>query len=85
MSAEPAAADKEWSTDAAAGDGGGEAANDSGGESGERILNQDEIDSLLGFGLGEDDAANRTGLAVKRREDIHKMAESNKAFAHYRW
>ncbi|MEZ5174702.1 MAG: 30S ribosomal protein S7 [Acidimicrobiia bacterium] len=31
------------------------------------------------------DAANRTGLAVKRREDIHKMAESNKAFAHYRW
>jgi len=31
------------------------------------------------------DAANRTGSAVKRREDIHKMAESNKAFAHYRW
>jgi len=31
------------------------------------------------------DAANRTGGAVKRREDIHKMAESNKAFAHYRW
>ena len=31
------------------------------------------------------DAANRTGAAVKRREDIHKMAESNKAFAHYRW
>ncbi len=31
------------------------------------------------------DAANRTGLAVKRREDIHKMAESNRAFAHYRW
>ena len=31
------------------------------------------------------DASNRTGLAVKRREDIHKMAESNKAFAHYRW
>ncbi len=31
------------------------------------------------------DAANRTGLAVKRREDVHKMAESNKAFAHYRW
>ena len=31
------------------------------------------------------DAANRTGMAVKRREDVHKMAESNKAFAHYRW
>jgi small subunit ribosomal protein S7 len=31
------------------------------------------------------DAANNTGATVKRREDIHKMAESNKAFAHYRW
>jgi len=31
------------------------------------------------------DAANRTGGAAKRREDVHKMAESNKAFAHYRW
>ena len=31
------------------------------------------------------DASNRTGMAVKRREDVHKMAESNKAFAHYRW
>jgi small subunit ribosomal protein S7 len=31
------------------------------------------------------DAANRTGGATKRRDDIHKMAESNKAFAHYRW
>jgi small subunit ribosomal protein S7 len=31
------------------------------------------------------DAANNTGAAVKRREDLHKMAESNKAFAHYRW
>jgi small subunit ribosomal protein S7 len=31
------------------------------------------------------DASNNTGLAVKRREDVHKMAESNKAFAHYRW
>ena len=31
------------------------------------------------------DAANRTGSAVKRREDVHKMAESNTAFAHYRW
>ena len=31
------------------------------------------------------DASNGTGAAVKRREDVHKMAESNKAFAHYRW
>jgi small subunit ribosomal protein S7 len=31
------------------------------------------------------DAANGLGAAVKRREDVHKMAESNKAFAHYRW
>jgi small subunit ribosomal protein S7 len=31
------------------------------------------------------DAANSTGATVKRREDIHKMAEANKAFAHYRW
>ncbi|HKN50011.1 MAG TPA: 30S ribosomal protein S7 [Actinomycetota bacterium] len=31
------------------------------------------------------DAANGVGSAVKRREDLHKMAESNKAFAHYRW
>jgi small subunit ribosomal protein S7 len=31
------------------------------------------------------DAADNTGSAVKRRDDIHKMAESNKAFAHYRW
>ena len=31
------------------------------------------------------DAANSTGSAVKKREDTHKMAESNKAFAHYRW
>ena len=31
------------------------------------------------------DAANNTGASVKRKEDMHKMAESNKAFAHYRW
>ena len=31
------------------------------------------------------DAANGLGAAVKRKEDLHKMAESNKAFAHYRW
>ncbi|MDH4146328.1 MAG: 30S ribosomal protein S7 [Acidimicrobiia bacterium] len=31
------------------------------------------------------DASNAIGASVKRREDLHKMAESNKAFAHYRW
>ncbi len=31
------------------------------------------------------DASNHTGTAIKRKEDLHKMAESNKAFAHYRW
>ncbi len=31
------------------------------------------------------DAANNLGSSVKKREDTHKMAESNKAFAHYRW
>lgn len=31
------------------------------------------------------DASNNSGAAVKRKEDVHKMAESNKAFAHYRW
>jgi len=31
------------------------------------------------------DAANNTGGAVKKREDTHKMAEANRAFAHYRW
>ena len=31
------------------------------------------------------EASNNTGNAVKRREDTHKMAEANKAFAHYRW
>ena len=31
------------------------------------------------------DASNNTGAAVRKREDMHKMAEANKAFAHYRW
>ena len=31
------------------------------------------------------DAANKRGATIKRREDVHKMAEANKAFAHYRW
>jgi small subunit ribosomal protein S7 len=31
------------------------------------------------------DASNNTGASVKRREDTHRMAEANKAFAHYRW
>ena len=31
------------------------------------------------------DAANNTGAAVKKREEVHKQAEANKAFAHFRW
>jgi small subunit ribosomal protein S7 len=31
------------------------------------------------------DAANKRGASVKKKEDVHKMAEANKAFAHYRW
>ena len=31
------------------------------------------------------DAANNTGAAVKKREEVHKAAEANKAFAHFRW
>ena len=31
------------------------------------------------------DASNGLGASMKRKEDLHKMAESNKAFAHYRW
>ena len=31
------------------------------------------------------DAAENTGASVKRREDLYKMAESNRAFSHYRW
>ena len=45
---------------------------------GDRIMS----DRLAGEIL---DAANNAGNAVKRREDMHKMAEANKAFAHYRW
>ena len=31
------------------------------------------------------DSSNKSGSAIKKREDVHKMAESNRAFAHYRW
>jgi small subunit ribosomal protein S7 len=31
------------------------------------------------------DAANNTGATVRRKEETHRMAEANKAFAHYRW
>jgi len=40
------------------------------------------IDRLAGEIM---DASNNTGSAVKRKEDMHRMAEANKAFAHYRW
>jgi small subunit ribosomal protein S7 len=40
------------------------------------------MESLAGEIL---DAANNRGSSIKKREDTHKMAEANKAFAHYRW
>jgi small subunit ribosomal protein S7 len=40
------------------------------------------VDKLAGEIL---DASNNTGAAVKKREDTHRMADANKAFAHYRW
>ena len=57
---------------------------------------QEAITKLAGYKRGERtmvgrlsaeliDAANNRGNAVKKREDTHKMAEANRAFAHYRW
>ena len=45
---------------------------------GERTMNEKLAAELL-------DAVNNSGAAVKKKEDTHKMAEANKAFAHYRW
>ena len=45
---------------------------------GERVMAERLAGEIL-------DAANNAGNAVKRREDMHKQAEANKAFAHYRW
>jgi small subunit ribosomal protein S7 len=45
---------------------------------GERTMEEKLAAELL-------DAANRRGAAVKKKEDTHRMAEANKAFAHYRW
>ena len=41
----------------------------------------------MGLRLAQEmiDAAENKGTAVKKREDVHRMAEANKAFAHYRW
>ena len=45
---------------------------------GEKTMEERLADEII-------DAANNTGASVKKREDTHKMAEANKAFAHYRW
>ena len=45
---------------------------------GERTMSEKLAKELI-------DAANNTGASVKKKEDTHKMAEANKAFAHYRW
>jgi small subunit ribosomal protein S7 len=48
------------------------------GKRGEKLMKDRLAGELM-------DAANNTGIAVKKREDTHKMAEANKAFAHYRY
>ena len=48
-----------------------------------RKRNENTMEERLAAELS--DAVNNRGTAVKKREDTHKMAESNKAFAHYRW
>ncbi len=45
---------------------------------GERTMTERYANELI-------DAANNTGGAVKKREEVHRMAEANRAFAHYRW
>jgi len=45
---------------------------------GEKTMEQRLANEIL-------DASNNTGASVRRREELHKMAEANKAFAHYRW
>jgi len=47
-------------------------------ERGERTVTDKLANELM-------DAANNTGASVKKKEDVHRMAEANKAFAHYRW
>lgn len=48
-----------------------------------RLRNEHTMDERLAKEIM--DAANDTGASVKKREDTHKMAEANRAFAHYRW
>ena len=48
------------------------------GKRGERTMRERLASEIM-------DAANNTGASVKKKEDMHKMAEANKAFAHYRW
>ncbi|MVP02261.1 MULTISPECIES: 30S ribosomal protein S7 [Paenibacillus] len=48
-----------------------------------RLRGEKTMEERLAFEII--DASNNTGSSVKKREDVHKMAEANKAFAHYRW
>ena len=48
-----------------------------------RLRGEKTMDEILSGELM--DAANNTGASIKKKEDTHKMAEANKAFAHYRW
>ena len=51
------------------------------------VFPPDRIEKTMRERLADEimDAVNSTGGAFKKREDTHKMAEANKAFAHYRW
>lgn len=48
-----------------------------------RLRGEDTMEERLAKELM--DAANNSGASVKKREDVHKMADANRAFAHYRW
>ena len=48
-----------------------------------RLRNEHTMDERLANEII--DASNNTGSAVKKREDVHRMAEANRAFAHYRF
>ena len=48
-----------------------------------RLRNEKTMEQRLANEIA--DAANGTGASVKKRDDVHRMAEANKAFAHYRW
>ena len=51
------------------------------------MLFLDAINAIFDKNIANEliDASNETGAAVKKKDDTHRMAEANKAYAHYRW